>query len=48
MSKDLKGTRLARIWEQSVPHRGNSRCEGPEVGAVMLRNGKAIRVASVA
>lgn len=40
MSKDLKGLKLEHIWEQSILRRRNSRCKGPEVGAVGLKNSK--------
>ena len=34
-----EGTRPAHIWEGSLPCRGNGRCEGPPVGAAVLKKG---------
>ena len=35
-----EGTGPAHTWEGSLPCRGNGRCEGPQVGAAVLKKGR--------
>lgn len=35
-----EGTRPVLFWEGSLPHRGNGRCKGPEVGTALLKKSR--------